>query len=60
MEAETPYLRKLKGLQILRRAMKFPTTFHDIGPKPIVIRSEAHLKEVCEKRRKTSVYLLNK
>lgn len=57
---ETPYLQKLRGLQVLRRAMKYPTVFHDLGPKPVTINSEAHLKEECRKRRKTSVFLLNK
>jgi len=55
---------KLREVLAARRApgasVFHPTVFHDLGPRPILIESEAQLKRICEERGLYSVHLENK
>ena len=38
---------------------KFPCVWKDLGPHPVMVRSKAHLRDICEERGLVSAYLEN-
>jgi len=37
----------------------YPRVFEDLGPRPVVVRSDAQLKRICEKEGFVSAHLEN-